>query len=224
MRITFIGDVHGMTDRYQKMLRQKFAGQSTFQIGDMGVGFHSTPGLHQDIMSSGDHKWIRGNHDDPAKCRQLSDRGYAGEYGYRDDIGMFWMGGAFSIDYVWRTPGRNWWADEELSYPELAKAIDFYEKVKPKIVATHEAPTRIAEYLLTVVMPNFRNEKLECIGSRTAAALQSMLDIHKPKEWVFGHYHIDKSFEWQGTKFTCVNELNTYTITDEPLIVVPEKA
>lgn len=218
-----------MTDRYQKMLRRKFSGQSTFQVGDMGVGFANrhgqispAGGLHQDIMNSGDHKWIRGNHDNPALARQLTDRGYAGEYGYREDISLFWLGGAFSIDYKQRIPGRSWWADEELSYPELAKAVDLYEKVKPKIVVTHEAPTRIAEYLLTVVLPNFRNEKLECIGTRTAAALQSMLDIHKPTEWVFGHYHISRSFEWKGTKFTCVNELDTYTITDEPLIVAPD--
>lgn len=231
MRVNFIGDVHGHTDRYQKMLRKRFRGQRTFQVGDMGVGFptkvkgrNPSPagGLHPDIFRDGNHKWIRGNHDNPEVARNLTDRGYAGDYGYDPELELFWMGGAMSIDKAWRIPGRSWWSDEELSYPELVKVIDLYEQVKPKYVATHEAPSRVSEYMLTVVLPSFRPEKLECVGSRTAAALQSMLDIHRPSEWVFGHYHASKSFEWRGTKFTCVSELDVYTISDEPLIVTPE--
>ncbi|SRR6266478_3915737 len=219
MRITFIGDVHGKTDQYQKKLRQKFQGQSTFQIGDMGIGFSGTPGLHADIMNSGDHKWIRGNHDDPAKCRALEDRGYAGEFGFVDKFNLFFLGGAYSIDRMYRTPGISWWADEELNYPQLAQAIDFYIKMKPRIVATHEAPTAAVTYMLTQVLGGFRSEKLACGTSRTSVALQQMFDAHQPEEWVFGHYHASKSFDWKGTKFTCVNELDTYAITDEPLIV-----
>jgi hypothetical protein len=216
-KITFIGDVHGKTDRYQKILRQKFVGQRTFQVGDMGIGFKGVPGLHKDIMTSGDHKWIRGNHDDPEKCKGLY--GYMGDYGYLPEDKLFFLGGAYSIDYAWRVPGVSWWAGEENSMEQLQKAIDLFIEVKPEYVVSHDCPSRISEYMLQVVIPGFRNEKLECMHSRTAAALQQMLDIHMPKEWVFGHYHIDQSFTWRGTKFTCVSELSTYTISDEPLIV-----
>jgi calcineurin-like phosphoesterase family protein len=216
VKITLIGDVHGKTDQYQKKLRQKYAGQRTLQLGDMGVGFKGTPGLHKDIMTSGDHRWIRGNHDDPAKCR--ASIGYLGDYGYLEEDKLFYLGGAYSIDHAWRIPDVSWWADEEISYPELAKAIDLYIAKKPKYVATHEAPSRISEYMLQVVAAGFRSEKLQCIGTRTAAALQQMLDVHMPEEWVFGHYHIDTTFTWRGTKFTCLNELSCYTITDEPSI------
>lgn len=219
MKVTFIGDVHGKTDQYQKKLRQKYQGQTTFQIGDMGIGFSGTPGLHSDIMTSGDHRWIRGNHDDPVKCRQTV--GYAGDYGFDEKLNLFWLAGAFSIDYIFRVPGRSWWADEEMSYPELVAAVNLYEQVKPKYVATHEAPTEAAHWMLTQVLGGFRTEKLECGNSRTSVALQSMFQIHQPTEWVFGHYHADKSFIWKGTKFTCVPELGVYTISDEPLIVQP---
>lgn len=222
MKITFIGDVHGKTDQYQKILRQKYAGQTTFQLGDMGFGFKGTPGLHNNIMLNGRHMWIRGNHDDPAVCRTKV--GYAGDYGYLEDLDLFFLGGAFSIDYMWRVPGKNWWPDEELSHEELGKAFDLYYKVKPTYVATHEAPTAAAVYMLTQVLPGFRNEKLDCAQTRTSAALQQMFDMHMPKEWVFGHYHCSTSFEWKATKFTCVAELAQYTIDDEPLIMaIPEE-
>lgn len=210
VKITFIGDVHGKTDQYQKKLRQKYKGQTTFQIGDMGIGFAGTPGLHRDIMTGGDHRWIRGNHDDPAKCRQTI--GYAGDYGFDEKLNLFWCGGAYSIDHAWRIPGKTWWADEELSYPELSKALDLYIEKKPKYVATHEAPSRISEYMLQVVLPNFRNEKMDCIGTRTTAALQQMLDTHQPEFWYFGHYHVSVNFTWKATKFTCVNELEASTL------------
>jgi hypothetical protein len=208
--ITVIGDVHGHTDRYQKMLRQKYAGQRTFQIGDMGIGFAGTPGLHKDIQTNGDHKWIRGNHDDPAKCR--STVGYAGDYGYLPEDKLFFLAGAFSIDRIWRTPGVSWWADEELSYTELQEAIDLYKQVKPRFVVSHEAPSNAAKIMLHSLSGDYFAAKADCTMSRTAEALQVMLDAHVPEEWVFGHYHVDKSFEFQGTKFTCVAELSTYEL------------
>ena len=55
--ITIIGDVHGKTQQYQKMLRQRFEGKRTIQIGDMGLGFKGV-GLHEMSM---DHRWFRGN-------------------------------------------------------------------------------------------------------------------------------------------------------------------
>lgn len=220
MKIHFVGDVHGKTDQYQKKLRQKFLGQNTFQVGDMGIGFPGTPGLHKDIMGD-THKWIRGNHDDPDKCAQLTDRGYLGNFGYIKEFDLFYVGGAFSIDHMWRVPGKSWWAGEENSYPELAEAINLYERVKPKYVFSHDTVSSAATWLLTAIAGGFRSEKMLSADSRTAVALEQMFQIHQPKEWIFGHYHIDKSFNWKGTKFTCLNELNVYTITDEPLIVTP---
>lgn len=214
MRITVIGDVHGKTHIYQKMLRQKFAGQRTVQLGDMGIGFPGTPGLHKDIMGE-NHTWFRGNHDDPEKCRATV--GYKGDYGYDDHDSLFWLAGAYSIDYMWRVPGRSWWWDEELSWSELDKALDLYIQSKPRFVVSHEAPGSVATWLLTMVAPGFRPEKI--VTTRTGQAMDRMLDAHKPEQWVFGHYHTDRTFDLKGVKYTCVNELSTYLLTDEPLVI-----
>jgi predicted phosphohydrolase len=208
-KITIIGDIHGKTQQYQKILRQKYSGQRTIQVGDMGIGF-SGVGLHDLASIPGDHRWFRGNHDDPDKCYTY--KSYLGDYGFLPKDSLFWLAGAFSIDRAWRVPGVSWWAGEELSSSELQKAIDIYIQAKPRFVISHEAPSEAAKYMLTVVLGGFRPEKLDCTMSRTSEALQVMMDAHQPEEWVFGHYHRNVTFPWKGTKFTCVTELSAYDL------------
>lgn len=204
--ITIIGDVHGKWPEYYKLLK-KIDGHS-IQLGDMGVGF--SRGKQYPEVQDRRHRWFRGNHDNPEICYECPN--YLGDYGYIEEDNIFWLAGAFSIDYMWRTPGRSWWADEELSCPELEKAIALYKEKKPKFVISHDAPKEAAIWMLTKTIPGFRPEKMDCATSRTSEALQLMHDFHKPKEWIFGHYHVDVSFEWKETKFTCVNELSTYEL------------
>lgn len=211
--IKIIGDVHGKTGLYKRLVREMPQGQRSIQVGDMGVGFQGV--VVHDMPQ--EHKWFRGNHDDPAKCRRNPN--YLGDYGYLEEDKIFWLAGAFSIDRAWRTPMESWWPDEELSYEELQKAIDLYSKIKPRFVLTHEAPAKAAKIMLLELSGAYFSAKLECTSSRTSEALQQMHDIHQPEEWVFGHYHFGTTFEFQRTKFTCVPELGVYElITEEPKI------
>jgi hypothetical protein len=199
--IIIIGDIHGHTKQYQKFLRQNFdPDQRSIQIGDMGIGF-SGVGLHE---MPDNHKWFRGNHDDPAKCRQ--NKNYLGDYGYLPEDKLFYLAGAYSIDRAYRTIGISWWADEELSYKELGEAVDLYRQVKPRFVLSHEAPANAAKTLLLGLTGPYFSAKMGCSMSRTAEALQLMLDSHQPEQWIFGHYHVDKEFQVPGydTKFRCV--------------------
>ena len=208
MKIVIIGDVHGKTNSYQKMLRQKFEGVRTVQVGDMGIGFKGV-GLHDQPAN---HTWFRGNHDNPERCREYES--YQGDYGYDASGNFFWVAGAFSMDRDLRIEGISWWADEELSYSELGNVIDLYEFIKPDYVLTHEAPAKAGKCLLYGLKGSYFAEKNSSTDSRTAQALQNMLDIHQPKEWVFGHYHVSQSFTvpFYDTKFTCVAELDTYEL------------
>jgi hypothetical protein len=173
----------------------------------MGYGFAGTPW----VLLPDNHKFFRGNHDSPQKCR--SHPNYAGDFGFLPDDNLFWCAGAWSIDRAYRQPGISWWPDEELSYEELGKAIDLYSQVKPRFVLSHEAPAKAGKTLLHGLMAGnaYFTEKLECSMSRTAEALQQMLDIHQPEQWIFGHYHIDKQFQVAGydTKFVCVGGIMT---------------
>jgi hypothetical protein len=198
--ILVIGDVHGFTSTYQKFIRRLPQGQRTIQIGDMALGFPGV-GLHQ---MPDEHKFFRGNHDCPEECIVHSN--YLGDYGYLPEARIFYLAGAFSIDRAIRTEGVSWWRDEELSYRELDKAVELYKQVKPKFVLSHEAPSKASGVLLSHLMGPYFAAKGECSQSRTAQAMQIMLENHAPEQWVFGHYHVDKQFYTPGfdTKFICV--------------------
>jgi len=209
MSIVLIGDVHGKTGTYQKIVRRLPEGQRSIQIGDMGIEFNGV-GLHEMPL---EHRWFRGNHDCPEKCR--ANKNYLGDYGYLEADRLFYIAGAVSIDHEMRVEGISWWRDEELSYLELKAAIDLYAEKKPRYVISHEAPSSAGRVLLVDLIGQYFAAKGDCCNSRTANALQCMLELHQPKERVFGHYHIDKSFELLGTKFTCVAELSRYELNTE---------
>jgi hypothetical protein len=42
--------------------------------------------------------------------------------------------------------------------------------------------------------------------------LEELFNIHKPELWVFGHYHVSRTVEEQGTRFVCLNELETLDV------------
>lgn len=216
--LTFIGDVHGHIEEYASLLGEG----PTFQLGDMGAGF--VPLSHgQDAK----HRFIRGNHDDPAVCQ--AHLNYAGEFGYDPEYHLFFMGGAWSIDYAWRLAQMAqggpaiFWKDEELSPERLEEAFNLYVEIKPDIVATHECPAQITKPLLKALALNtgsYFDAKMPCGQSRTSRALQRMFEAHKPKVWFFGHYHINRVLEVEGTKFVCLAELSQ----GEILMANPEEA
>ena len=208
-KITIIGDVHGKTGSYIRLLRN-LPDRPSIQVGDMGLGFARVQLDPNQIFPR--HRFFRGNHDDPAKCRKHPR--YMGDWGYDSETSIFHVAGAWSIDRDMRIEGISWWRDEELSYEELDRAITAYQIAKPRFVLSHDCPEKANNVLLYDLLGPYFLTKQECGKSRTCGALQAMLDIHAPEEWVFGHYHVDKTFYVPGykTKFTCVAELSTYEL------------
>jgi len=202
-----IGDIHARWNGYIDILKSSGAKKS-LQLGDFGLGF---PYGILDIDLSevkGTHQFLRGNHDNPKVCRKS--KHYIGDYGilegdYMD--GMFtelmYISGAWSIDKDWRTPGVDWWEEEELSYQELDEAVQFYIKKKPSIVCSHDCPTYILSHLYGS----------RVIPTRTGQAMDAMLDYCKPNYWFFGHHHQSFVRNIGGCTFVCLNELQTLDIS-----------
>jgi predicted phosphodiesterase len=209
MKISIIGDIHGKTESYQNILCNLPDGQRSIQVGDLGLGFK---GVFLPELSE-QHKWFRGNHDNPEKCRAHAN--YLGDYGYLPEDKLFWLAGAYSTDRLYRIEGISWWPDEELSIEELGKAVNLYEETKPEYVLSHECPTEAAVWILQSLGLIQGNRRSSDANSRTAQALQIMYEIHQPKVWVFGHFHVDKTFHLKQnsrTEFHCVGELSQYVL------------
>jgi hypothetical protein len=204
----FIGDTHGKIEKLLRIVGTLPKDAEVFQLGDMGLGFRGVFLPHLKHF-----KFIRGNHDSPKQCQAHPN--YAGEYGYDYDTGIFWIGGAWSIDAMYRTEDVSWWRDEELSTFQLEDALKLYSEVKPHIVVSHEAPSEAAKALLNAAIianpggeQGYFGAKFGCVKTRTSETLQKMFNAHKPDKWIFGHYHFDKTFELDGCEFTCLAELS----------------
>lgn len=178
-----IGDIHGKTEQYFQIISKE---KESIQLGDFG--FRSQYDWF--LKNTGpDHKVLMGNHDYYP---------YLGtspkilpSFGYLPASEIFYIRGAYSIDWKSRTIGVDLFENEELTIAEGYQALDLYDKIRPKFVVSHDCPTTFSW-----TFSNFP-------PSRTRQLLQSLLDIHQPKLWVFGHHHLSIRTE----KFICLKEL-----------------
>lgn len=193
-----IGDIHGYYVSYFDIVRNG-PGHS-IQVGDMGVGFgnkYKDEKLNkQMILYNG--FFIAGNHDNPSECKKLQNNIKAGVWN-----NLFAVPGAWSIDHAYRTVGIDWWEDEELSIPELNQVIMTYNLVKPKVMITHDGPHEVTKQLFIDKGLGLGNVSYK---TKTGQALQVMFEVHQPKVWVFGHWHVDTNEVINGTKFICLGE------------------
>jgi len=198
-----IGDAHGKWVQYAEIAE---GADQSIQVGDMGVGFlpeAMNENMNEWYVNNGmTHKFIRGNHDNPEKCKKMF--GWINDGLIINDI-MF-IGGAWSIDQAYRVEGVSWWRDEELSYSELALLVETYTYMKPRVMITHDCPERVSQKM-------FIDAGLSLGGdvshpTRTGQAFDAMFEIHKPKLWIFGHWHVSAMEKIEGTKFICLDELD----------------
>lgn len=210
--LAITGDVHGKMQEYVPA-RQKDCNYS-IQIGDLSVTTYNA----LKPLDPKKHKFFGGNHDNYTiyhKCPHSM-----GDYGNYEVGGLkfFFIRGAFSIDFkprqvFHRRTGRiSWWEDEQLSMQDMEKAYQAYMKAKPHTMLTHGCPREIARII-------GKPEPLKMFGfdpnsftTNTQELLQRCFEYHKPRVWIYGHFHQTRSFFHKNTLFTCLNELETMYI------------
>lgn len=191
----FIGDVHGKWHTYRTIAEKS---EKSIQVGDFGCGFGEGPNqtkIIDDFMADGNHRFIRGNHDNPDVCVERP--GFIADAEVEDD--MMFVGGALSINKEMRTAGVDWWENEELSYLEMKNAISVYEHAKPRVMVTHDAP----EDIIRLMVKSYRRDNF----SLTRQGFAAMFREHQPEYWIFGHWHRSMKFEYGDTTFICLKEL-----------------
>ena len=154
-----------------------------------------------------------GNHDNHDRLRDLHEVGNAHRQevvpnlfhitrGKTLDVAgtrILFCGGARSTDRGagWRehhNGNRIWWPQEAPDGADLQCTFDSMEVMKPKIVVTHEAPSKVDLY---------REDR---DTDPTARGLDQIhnLSTHKAALWFFGHHHVLEEFpdtSGAGTRF-----------------------
>ncbi len=197
-----IGDKHGLWNDYQLVIQGV---EKSIQLGDFGIGFAGDYWHDRvnDTIGNTGHRFIRGNHDDPKKCKEMLS--WIPDGTIENDVMM--IGGAWSIDADYRSPGIDWWRDEELSESELAALHDVYTTVRPRVMLTHDCPTLAAYYMfIRAGLRTYGGSTLTL--TRTGEAFQKMFEAHQPEYWYFGHWHHTKRMQIDKTVFQCLGELD----------------
>ena len=187
------GDIHAKFEPYIKLAQEA---DNSICVGDVGFFY-----VDLNVLDNKRHVIVAGNHDN---YDNLSHH-FLGDFGVHSVAGfdIFYVRGAWSVDHKHRTPGRDWWWQEELSNRQMNEALKAYENFKPEFVITHDAPLSVISQMdLFPLGPDFD------IGpQRTPRLLEMMLNIHKPKTWIFGHFHRSWRKNIEGTDFICLNIL-----------------
>lgn len=207
----FIGDIHGDFNFWFSVMEYaEKQDLNTIQVGDFGMGFNELLDDYIIKFSSADlisdyrkqHRVIRGNHDNPDRIRMMKNFIQDGHVETISGTKIMYIGGAFSIDQSHRRIGVDWWPDEECSIVEMNHMMGVYEKEKPDVMVTHDCPGFLVPLMFGLTR----------IPSRTTQFFDSLYEIHKPKLWVFGHYHQNKINSYDATTFICVGEKQIFTI------------
>lgn len=207
-----IGDIHGYVNEYRHYSIGKFEGP-TIQIGDFGVGFGQSDFWHEavDEFHGDTHRFIRGNHDNPSKCKEMV--GWIPDGTIEGDV--MYIGGAWSIDnptappgWYRRTAGSDWWVDEQCSDTQFEQFLQSVEAVKPRVMITHDCPGDVSfdmfwgsGFIKGPVYPN-----------NTADWMDKIFKAHQPEFWFFGHWHKTMTKNINGTTFVCLGELDTIDV------------
>lgn len=191
-----IGDVHGNHADYLDIIDNA---DYSVQVGDFGLNWDCLSGVDHNR-----HKIIGGNHDNYSSVQSFPH--YMGDYGMvsHGGIEFFFVRGEQSVDAHLRIEGKTWWRAEELEISEGYKAITAYEQSKPDIVISHGCPASVVPFFIT--------NSMKVNPSRTAQLLDAMLEVHRPKLWIFGHHHITETLKDGSCLFRCLNELETMEI------------
>lgn len=106
---------------------------------------------------------------------------------------FFTMGGAESVDWLLRTEGKSWWANEMPSIEEYEEGFINLDKNNNEVdyILTHTAPDSVLDIIgRGVYSHNKLSNYLEIV--RTTV---------KFDKWFFGHYHDDF---WLMSKYRCI--------------------
>lgn len=197
MKTLYIGDVHGENTRLKELLRytRKITDyDKAIQVGDLDTDERNHFDFNQDL---GEFYYIEGNHDNYTRLnsQRLIPRGSIID-------GVLYIGGAWSIDRIYRVAGYNWFPDEQLSYQQFDNIIN-----DPKLSTVH---TMICHDTISSCYKYLGIELFDSPENIHHISLQNIFEICKPSLYIHGHHHIRKSYSYNNCEFHCLSTLSYY--------------
>jgi len=206
MRIAMLGDTHGnVRDIIDAMKMLDGTCDIIFQLGDFGYfprweKHKDFPKLVSDITSVPFY-FLAGNHEDweslpkeRNKFHQIEKNVFYSPTGNTFTFGsktFLTVGGGYSIDKVYRTPGLNWFKEEMLTYEDCVYCTNL---PKVDVILSHDCPLNVDLDVLPIA-ESFENRRM----------LQGIFDYHLPKFCYHGHYHCSYKRIVDGCEFNGVS-------------------
>ena len=102
------------------------------------------------------------------------------------------IGGAFSIDWMYRIPGRSWWPDEQPSKEVKANVERKLGALgwKVDVVLSHTVPLKYEP--VEVFLPGIDQSKVDKTTEEWLDSIEGRLHYDK---WYAGHYHTNKAVD-----------------------------
>lgn len=206
-KILFVGDIHGRFEIFNEFLHdRKKEIDSIYCLGEFGYW----PDADYSQIENGDIPlyWIDGNHEqfdllEKRKTDEIAPNIFYIPRGTVEVLsnGMktLFIGGAASIDRRMRTPGFDWFPQEEITNEDIDKSISAIDKMSEiDLICSHTCPIEfdvIGESPLSFFDPS-------------AYKLSILLRHAKPKHWLFAHWHQFKTGLYENTEWTALNMLS----------------
>jgi UDP-2,3-diacylglucosamine pyrophosphatase LpxH len=218
-RPTYIlGDVHGkFRNLIQYIIEKSIENCYIICVGDLGIGFnYSFKGEIEACKTFNkflkerniNFLSIRGNHDDPTFFKGASRLNFTNfelleDYTVRELNGekFLFVGGAVSIDRLFRKQDISYWIDEIF-------VLDESKIVECDVLITHSAPNWIGPNSKSGLEgwcdrdPNLWDE---CLKERQDH--NDLFKLAKPKKSYHGHFHTYTQVEHNGCIATIIDEL-----------------
>ena len=212
--IAVVGDLHGnwRWAVYCIGLLGDRGIKSIFQVGDFGI-WHGIAGdeyLGKVCKALEEHDMkiyvTLGNHEDYDLVDSFEKDGQGiawfrhniavlpRVYGFRHNgLNFLSLGGAPSIDFQYRTFGRDWWAQEMISDEDVELAIETAQELGGvDVMLTHDAPdggTRVVQEILDTNPMGWSRKALDYASEGRLRMNKAVYSI-MPSLLVHGHYHV----------------------------------
>lgn len=196
--VLIIGDIHGAFNRLKDLIwKRQIENCCLICVGDLGIGFqYSAEGEKRGIEELNNFfakrsiifLSIAGNHDNPDYFNgsiNLSNFKLLPDYTRIRINGeeFLFVGGAVSIDRLWRVPNVSYWEDEIFVFkPELAGKCD--------VLITHSAPYWNGPFDKQGLESWCEKDKTlwdECYRERLEH--DELIKLCQPKKHYCGHFH-----------------------------------